>query len=65
MQDLPSITIKLHLEKITTKIVDNKCRIIIKKLWLERSFLSFTGYVPYLLWLLFASYLNISISVLN
>jgi benzodiazapine receptor len=39
--------------------------LIIKKLWLERSFLSFIGYVPYLLWLLFASYLNISISVLN
>ena len=39
--------------------------LIIKKLWLERSFFSFTGYVPYLLWLLFASYLNISISVLN
>ena len=39
--------------------------LIIKKLWLERSFLSFIGYVPYLLWLLFASYLNISISILN
>ena len=39
--------------------------LIIKKLWLERSILSFFGYVPYLLWLLFASYLNISISVLN
>ena len=39
--------------------------LIIKKLWLERSFLSFIGYVPYLFWLLFASYLNISISVLN
>ena len=32
-QDLPSITIKLHLEKIPTKIVDDECRIIIKKLW--------------------------------
>ena len=39
--------------------------LIINKLWFERSFLSFIGYVPYLLWLLFASYLNISISVLN
>ena len=39
--------------------------LIIIKLWFERSFLSFIGYVPYLLWLLFASYLNISISVLN
>jgi tryptophan-rich sensory protein len=39
--------------------------LIIKKLWFERRFLSFIGYVPYLLWLLFASYLNISISVLN
>ena len=39
--------------------------LIIKKLWLKRSFLSFIGYVPYLFWLLFASYLNISISVLN
>jgi len=39
--------------------------LIIKKLWLQRSFFSFISYVPYLLWLLFASYLNISISVLN
>ena len=39
--------------------------LIIKKLWLERSFFSYISYVPYLLWLLFASYLNISISVLN
>ena len=39
--------------------------LIIKKFWLERRFFSFIGYVPYLLWLLFASYLNISISVLN
>ena len=33
MQDLPSITIKLYLKEIPTKIDDNKCRIIIKKLW--------------------------------
>jgi tryptophan-rich sensory protein len=39
--------------------------LIIKKFWLERRFFSFIGYVPYLLWLLFASYLNIFISVLN
>jgi hypothetical protein len=45
MQDLPPITIKLHVEKIPTQIVDNKCNILIKKLWSSVLY----GFIPKLI----------------